>query len=574
MKRLRPYIKGDLKEMILGPLFKLLEALFELLVPILLAKMIDTYIVTHNKTGVLMVVLQLVGLAGLGLCFSLTAQFYSSKAAVGFTKAMTDSLFAKIMALSQSQQNKIGASSLLSRLTSDSFQVQTGINLFLRLFLRAPIIVFGAIIMAYLISPTLTLIFLIMVLILFVIIVVLSIYLNPLFLKGRQFTDQLVRLTSQQLEGIRVIKDFGQTSREIEAFSQKNKELSLLQIQIAKIANSLNPLTFLVVNLSLVVLIWQGSIDISNGLISQGMLVALINYLMQILAELLKMTMLVANINQSVTSAKRISQIFELKDENFYLQETLSSLNQAHLLEVSHLNFTYPGASSYSLKGIHFSADKGEWLGILGGTGSGKSTLIDLICHLYPIKEGNLSLYLDGHTPTSQKEWRQQVALVPQKAQLFQGTIRSNLLLGQSEAITDECLWKALKIAQAKSFVTQLPEQLEAKVEAFGRNFSGGQRQRLAIARALVVPKPTLILDDASSALDNITSAKLFKALKAVYKDALVIVVTQSTRLIPYLDKILLLEKGKQVAFDRPDKLKVTNSFYQELLALQDEEDM
>ncbi|MGZ7231421.1 ABC transporter ATP-binding protein [Streptococcus pyogenes] len=567
MKRLRPYVKGYLKESILGPLFKLLEALFELLVPLLIANMIDISISQHNSQGILRVVLTLFGLATIGLLLSVTAQYFSSKAAVGFTRQMTDDLFKKIMFLSKEDQDHLGYASLLSRLTSDSFQIQTGINQFLRLFLRAPIIVCGAMVMAYWISPSLTLWFVMMVIVLLTLVFVMSHLLGPLYLLIRRETDHLVRLTSQQLQGIRVIKAFNQTQKELQAFKQQNMLLSRHQYQAATLANVLNPMTFLVVNLTLLILIWQGSWQVAHRSLSQGMLVALINYLLQILAELLKMTMLMGTINQSVTAAKRINQVFVLADEA-PLPLLKDGPISTHLLTIRHLTFTYPGAAEPSLYDIQLSADQGEWIGIIGGTGAGKTTLIDLICQTYSQYSGEISLNWQGEVPKTLTEWRNVIALVPQKAQLFKGTIRSNLLLGQSMPISDEELWRALELAQAKEFVAALPEQLEAPVEAFGRHFSGGQRQRLAIARALLKPKPILILDDASSALDNETRGRLFKALKEELLDVLVILVTQSIKNLQFADKILVLEQGHQLDFASHDQLKVSNALYQEMLAL------
>lgn len=395
MKRLRPYVKGYLKETILGPLFKLLEALFELLVPLLIANLIDIQIGQRNSQGIFGVVLTLFALAVVGLAFSMTAQYYSSKAAVGFTKQMTDDLFETIMGLPKEEQDRLGYASLLSRLTSDSFQVQTGINQSLRLFLRAPIIVFGAIIMAYWISPSLTLWFVIMVVILLGLVFGISRFLNPLYRVIRQETDHLVRLTSQQLQGIRVIKAFNQTQNELQTFKEQNDSLSHNQYQAATLANLLNPMTFLVVNVTLLILIWQGSWQVSSGTLSQGMLVALINYLLQILSELLKMTMLMGTISQSVTAANRISEVLTLAEKKpIPLGE--SQLKTSMLLTINHLSFTYSRASEPSLYNIQFSANQGEWIGIIGGTGAGKTTLVELICRTYSHNHGEISLKWQG----------------------------------------------------------------------------------------------------------------------------------------------------------------------------------
>ncbi|HER4633457.1 TPA: ABC transporter ATP-binding protein [Streptococcus pyogenes NGAS187] len=564
MKRLRPYLKGYLKESILGPLFKLLEALFELLVPLLIANMIDISISQHNSQGILRVVLTLFGLATIGLLLSVTAQYFSSKAAVGFTRQMTDDLFKKIMFLSKEDQDHLGYASLLSRLTSDSFQIQTGINQFLRLFLRAPIIVCGATVMAYWISPSLTLWFVMMVIVLLTLVFVMSHLLGPLYLLIRRETDHLVRLTSQQLQGIRVIKAFNQTQKELQAFKQQNMLLSRHQYQAATLANVLNPMTFLVVNLTLLILIWQGSWQVAHRSLSQGMLVALINYLLQILAELLKMTMLMGTINQSVTAAKRINQVFVLADE-----APLPSLKDGpistHLLTIRHLTFTYPGAAEPSLYDIQLSADQGEWIGIIGGTGAGKTTLIDLICQTYSPYSGEISLNWQGEVPKTLTEWRNVIALVPQKAQLFKGTIRSNLLLGQSMPISDEELWRALELAQAKEFVAALPEQLEAPVEAFGRHFSGGQRQRLAIARMFLKKPKVLILDEATSSIDIRTEAVIQEALKELMRGRTSFIIAHRLSTIQSADLILVMDQGRLVEWGTHASLMSKNGCYARL---------
>ncbi|HGI2223168.1 TPA: ABC transporter ATP-binding protein [Streptococcus agalactiae] len=496
MKRLTYYFKGYIKETIFGPLFKLLEASFELLVPIVIAKMIDETIPRGDRSSLLLQIGLIFFLAAVGVVVAITAQYYSSKAAVGYTRQLTEDLYQKVMSLGKKDRDELGTASLITRLTADTFQIQTGLNQFLRLFLRAPIIVFGAIIMAFSISPSLTIWFLVMVVTLFIIVFVMSRLLNPIYLKIRTSTDYLVKLTRQQL-------------------------------------------------------------------LSQGMLVALINYLLQILVELLKMTMLVTSLNQSYISAKRIIAVFERPSE--IIDDKLEPKYSNKALEVQEMAFSYPNSSEKALSDITFSMNVGETLGIIGGTGSGKSTLVNLLLHIYKVQEGDIDIYHQGKSPDTISNWRTLVRVVPQNAQLFKGTIRSNLSLGLGK-VSEEKLWTALEIAQASDFVKEKDGQLDAPVESFGRNFSGGQRQRLTIARALVQDKiPFLILDDATSALDYLTEARLFKAITKHFNQTNLIIVSQRINSIQNADRILLLDKGKQVGFDNHQSLLAHNKVYKSI---------
>ena len=565
MKSLLKYFKGYLWETFLGPVFKLLEAIFELCVPLIIAHLVDQVIPKKETSAVVMTVDVLFLFASFGVVVAITAQYFSSKAAVGFTREMTKDLYEKILSLPKDKRDRIGTSSLVTRLTSDTYQIQVGINQFLRLFLRAPIIVFGSIIMAFTISPKLTLWFLGMVAILTLIIVIMSRIVNPLFAKIRKITDRMVTVTRQQFQGMRVIRAFGQQSSELEDFREVNQDYKIWQIRAGIWSSLVSPLTFLVVNTTLVCVIWQGQLNISAGLLTQGMLVALVNYLLQILTELIKLAMLVTSLNVSYISAKRVQEIFDLKEEDLLEALPEETAREQEAISAQKVTFTYPTASSPALEDISFDLDHGQMLGIIGGTGSGKSTLVQLLSHLYAVSQGKLSLYHQGHSPKTLKEWREWVAVVPQKAELFRGTIRSNLLLGMEENLSDEDLWWALETAQAADFVREKEGQLDEPVEAFGRNFSGGQRQRLTIARALLKKAPFLILDDSTSALDYLTEARLLKSIKEELSDTSLILVSQRTNSLKSADQILVLNKGHQVGLGNHDFLLSTNEIYQEI---------
>ena len=565
MKSLLKYFKGYLTETILGPVFKLLEAIFELCVPLIIAHLVDQVIPKKETSGVAMMVGALILFASFGIVVAITAQYFSSKAAVGFTREMTKDLYDKILSLPKDKRDRIGTSSLVTRLTSDTYQIQVGINLFLRLFLRAPIIVFGAIIMAFTISPKLTLWFLGMVAILTLIIVIMSRIVNPLFTNIRKITDRMVTVTRQQFQGMRVIRAFGQQASELEDFREVNQDYKVWQIRAGILSSLVSPLTFLVVNTTLVCVIWQGQLTISAGLLTQGMLVALVNYLLQILTELIKLAMLVTSLNVSYISAKRVHEIFDLKEEDLLEALPEETAREQEVISAEKVSFTYPTASSPALEDISFDLDHGQMLGIIGGTGSGKSTLVQLLSHLYAVSQGKLALYHQGHSPKTLKEWREWVAVVPQKAELFRGTIRSNLLLGMEEGLSDDDLWWALETAQAADFVREKEGQLDEPVEAFGRNFSGGQRQRLTIARALLKKAPFLILDDSTSALDYLTEARLLKSIKEELSDTSLILVSQRTNSLKSADQILVLNKGHQVGLGNHDFLLSTNEIYQEI---------
>lgn len=569
MKQLLSYFKPYLKESFLAPLFKLLEAVFELLVPMVIAGIVDQSI-PHKDQGHLWLQMGLLFVfAVIGVLVALVAQFYSAKAAVGFAKELTNDLYRHILSLPKDSRDRLTTSSLVTRLTSDTYQIQTGINQFLRLFLRAPIIVFGAIFMAYRLSPELTFWFLVMVAILTFVIVVLSRLVNPLYSSLRKKTDQLVQETRQQIQGMRVIRAFGQEKREIENFQVLNQVYTAIQMKTGHWSSLLTPLTYLIVNGTLLVIIWNGYISIQGGWLSQGALIALINYLLQILVELIKLAMLINSLNQSYISAKRIKEVFAEKPEDILAEIAQKETSSNQSLRVEHLSFTYPDAAQPSLRDISFRLKEGEILGIIGGTGSGKSSLVQVLLGLYTADKGSISLYRDGRSPRNLSEWRSWMAYVPQKVELFKGTIRSNLILGMEAPISDQELWQALEIAQAKDFVSEKEGQLDAEVQAGGRNFSGGQKQRLSIARAVLRQAPFLILDDATSALDTITESNLLKAVQDNLPDTSLILISQRTSTLKIADQILLLEKGEQLALGNHEELMETSQVYREINASQ-----
>ena len=569
MKQLLSYFKPYLKESFLAPVFKLLEAVFELLVPMVIAGIIDQSIPKKDQGHLWMQMGFLFVFAVIGVLVALVAQFYSAKAAVGFAKELTNDLYRHILSLPKDSRDRLTTSSLVTRLTSDTYQIQTGINQFLRLFLRAPIIVFGAIFMAYRLSPELTFCFLVMVAILSFVIVVLSRLVNPLYSILRKKTDQLVQETRQQIQGMRVIRAFGQEKREIENFQVLNQIYTAIQMKTGYWPTLLTPLTYLIVNGTLLVIIRNGYISIQGGWLSQGALIALINYLLQILVELIKLAMLINSLNQSYISAKRIEEVFAEKPEDILTEIAQKETSSNQSLRVEHLTFTYPDAAQPSLRNLSFAMQQGQILGIIGGTGSGKSTLVQVLLGLYPADKGSISLYRDGRSPRNLSEWRSWMAYVSQKVELFKGTIRSNLTLGMEEPVSDKELWQALEIAQAKDFVSDKEGQLDAEVQAGGHNFSGGQKQRLSIARAVLRRAPFLILDDATSALDTITESNLLKAVQDNLPNTSLILISQRTSTLKIADQILLLEKGEQLALGNHEELMETSQVYREINASQ-----
>ncbi|HGK7331258.1 TPA: ABC transporter ATP-binding protein [Streptococcus suis] len=558
------YVRDYLKEVTLAPLFKLLEACFELLVPLAIAHIVDTIIPHGNQGDLVAMLLLLTGLAIVGVLVSILGQYYSAKAAVGVTKQLTEDLFEKVLSLPQASQDTLSRSSILTRLTSDTLQIQAGINIFLRLFLRAPIVVFGALFMAFYISPSLSLYFLGMIAVLLVIVAGITVAVSRYLLSIRRDLDSLVGQVRETVTGWRVIRAFGQVAREVAHFQALNLAYKNRQLQAGYWSSLLSPLTFLVVNATLMILIWQGNLAISNNLLEQGMLIALINYLLQILAELVKMVMVVSSINQSYIAGQRIQEIFKQESED--LEGTLPVLqanDPADVFALYKLDFAYPNAAEQALSGISIQIKKGQFIGIIGGTGAGKTTLVNLLQAFYPMPANQLMYFIDGKSPVNLKTWRANCATVAQQAQLFAGTVRSNLTLGLADS-SEERIWWALKIAQADGFVAE-KGGLDSPVAAFGKNFSGGQRQRLTIARALLKEAPVLILDDATSALDYLTESRLLQAIKEELPDQTLIMVSQRTNSLKTADQILVLDQGQQVGLGRHQDLLESSAIYREI---------
>ena len=549
MKHLFKYFKNYKKEVILAPTFKLLEALLELLIPLIVASIIDTGIKNNDVVYIIKMVLLMIGLGLVGLILSLIGQFFSAKAAVGFSTKLRSDLFKKIQELTFSQIDQIGTASLITKM-------QTGINLTLRLFLRSPFVVFGAAIMASILVPELSYIFFITIGVLSIIVFGIILLTLPMYKKTGEHVDNVLEKTSENLTGSRVVRAFTNELEEIKNFDNATNKLEKQQNKVGNLSFLMNPLTFIVVNLAIIVLIYSGALKVFDGLILQGVVIALYNYMSQILVELVKLANLIIKMTKAIASGKRIGQIFEL-DSN-------TNINPNNdYITFDNVSLTYSLSNEPSLENINFSIKKGSTLGIIGGTGSGKTSLIHLLLRFYEVSSGNL--YLDNKLIQSYDPvyLRDKIGIVMQKASLFKGTIRDNILWGNNSA-TDEEILEALKNAQALDIVNS-KGGLDAEVEQFGRNFSGGQKQRLSIARALIKKPEILILDDSSSALDYATDASLRKAIRNLSNNMTVIIISQRTTSIEYADNILVLEDGEQVGFGSHQELLETCQVYQEI---------
>lgn len=561
MKHLFKYFKNYKKEVILAPTFKLLEALLELLIPLIVASIIDTGIKNNDVVYIIKMVLLMIGLGLVGLILSLIGQFFSAKAAVGFSTKLRSDLFKKIQELTFSQIDQIGTASLITKMTNDVNQMQTGINLTLRLFLRSPFVVFGAAIMASILVPELSYIFFITIGVLSIIVFGIILLTLPMYKKTGEHVDNVLEKTSENLTGSRVVRAFTNELEEIKNFDNATNKLEKQQNKVGNLSFLMNPLTFIVVNLAIIVLIYSGALKVFDGLILQGVVIALYNYMSQILVELVKLANLIITMTKAIASGKRIGQIFEL-DSNINIVNTNTNLNNDYIT-FDNVSLTYSLSNEPSLENINFSIKKGSTLGIIGGTGSGKTSLIHLLLRFYEVSSGNL--YLDNKLIQSYDPvyLRDKIGIVMQKASLFKGTIRDNILWGNNSA-TDEEILEALKNAQALDIVNS-KGGLDAEVEQFGRNFSGGQKQRLSIARALIKKPEILILDDSSSALDYATDASLRKAIRNLSNNMTVIIISQRTTSIEYADNILVLEDGEQVGFGSHQELLETCQVYQEI---------
>lgn len=563
MRKLLRFLKDYKKESILSPLFKLLEASFELLVPLVMAAIIDTGIGNKDGGFILKMCGILILLALVGLTCSITAQYFAAKAAVGFATKIRHALFDHIQKLSYTEMDTAGTDTMITRMTSDINQAQSGVNMVLRLFLRSPFIVFGAMIMAFTIDVKAALIFVVTIPVLSVVVFGIMIITIPLFRRVQASLDKVLGVTRENLTGSRVIRAFNKEQEEIADFDESNEKLTDVQLFVGKISALMNPLTYIIINVALVILIWTGAIQVNIGKISQGEVVALVNYMSQILVELVKLANLIITVTKAIACGNRVQSIFEMEtsmvDGNGSKKE-----DTGYTVEFRNVSMRYKGAGADTLTGIDFKAKPGDTIGIIGGTGSGKSSVVNLIPRFYDVTEGQVMV--DGMDVRDYKitDLRDKIGIVPQKAVLFAGTVRSNLAWGKEDA-TEEEMQQALSVAQAAEVVDKKDGKLDAEVEQGGKNFSGGQKQRLTIARALVKQPEILIMDDSSSALDYATDAKLRQAIHNMPNRPTVFIVSQRAASIMYADKIIVLDDGTVAGAGTHEELLKDCSVYQEI---------
>ena len=564
MKKLLIYLKDYKIESVLAPLFKMLEALFELFVPIVMAKVIDIGIPAGDRSYVIRMCLVMILLGIIGLVCSITAQYFSAKAACGFAAKLRHSLFEHIQSLSFTEMDTVGTSTLITRMTSDINQVQNGVNMFLRLFMRSPFIVVGAMVAAFIIDVRSAIIFAVAIPLLSVIVFIIMYVSIPLYKKVQSRLDTVLGITRENLTGARVIRAFHKEEGEIERFEEANESLSSLQIFVGKISALMNPATYAVVNLAIVAIIWVGGKRVYSGAISQGEVVALINYMSQILVELIKLANLIVLINKAIACGNRVQSVFEINSSMSESPDQSIDTETDNAVEFKDVSLRYGSSETDSLSEITFSAKKGETIGIIGGTGSGKSSIVNMIPRFYDAFSGEVLVDGKNVKDYSIKALRGKIGVVPQKAVLFNGTIRENLLWGNENA-SDEDIYEALKISQAIDVVEGRRKGLDSEVAQGGKNFSGGQRQRLTIARALVRKPEILILDDSASALDFATDAALRKAIREMENSPTVFIVSQRASSIQYADKIIVLDDGRIAGIGSHDSLLESCGVYQEI---------
>ena len=562
MTKLLKYFKSYLKETILAPLFKLFEAILELFIPLIVAAIINTGIKNSDQTYIVLMVCLMVGLGLLGLGFSILGQYFSAKSSVGYCTKVRHDLFEKLQNLTFSQIDRLGTSSMITRITYDVNQVQTGINLTLRLLLRSPFVVFGATIIATVLLPSRAYIFWLMLLVLSIIVFGIMLISIPLHKKVQNNLDIVLNNTRENLTGVRVIRAFGVEEKEINTYTSSTKNLQKSQNKVGRISNLMNPLTYIIVNIAIILLVYVGAFDVFDGVILQGTLIAIYNYMTQILVELIKLANLIITITKSLASSKRILNILNMDSTEILTQE--EKKENISYITFDHVALKYSQASMESLTDIDFTVDKGDVIGIIGGTGSGKTSLVGLLNRSYDVSEG--TLYIDGYninnyTPSLIRE---KIGYVLQKAVIFKGTIRDNIKWGNPDA-TDEEIIDALEKAQALNVVMKKPGGLDEMVEQNGRNFSGGERQRLSIARALVKKPEILILDDSSSALDLLTEKALRKSIFNLDYKPTIFIVSQRTSSIMHATKIIVLDDGKIVGIGTHDELLNNCEVYQEI---------
>ena len=563
MKSLLKYLKDYKKETVLAPFFKMLEALFELFVPLVMAAIIDTGIAGNDKPYIFQMSGILIALGLIGLVCSITAQYFSAKAACGCAAKLKNALFEKMQAMTFTEMDHVGASTMINRVTTDVNQVQTGINMVLRLFLRSPFIVFGAMIMAFTVNAKAALVFVVVIPVLSVIVFGIMLVTIPLYKNVQGQLDNVLEKTRENLAGIRVIRAFGKEEEEIREFEARNNALTRFQQYVGKISALMNPVTYVVINIAIAVLIYVGAIQVNVGILTQGAVVALYNYMSQILVELIKLANLIITMTKSAASAQRIETIFKVSKGKKEI-EILPEGNTEAKVVFDHVTLAYENAGENTLTDIDFIVNSGDTIGIIGGTGSGKTSLVHLIPGFYPVKQG--AVYVDGKNVKSYEEGelRDKIGIVMQKSVLFKGTIRENMLWGNENA-TDEEIIQAIETAQGKDILEKKENGLDEEIEQGGRNLSGGQKQRLCIARALVRKPEILILDDSASALDYATDAALRKSLKNLSYHPTTFIVSQRTSSIMHADKIIVLDDGHMVGIGTHEELLQTSSVYKEI---------
>ena len=569
MKKLLYFMKDYKKESVLAPLFKMLEAFFELFVPLVVASIIDDGIVPKDSGHIIKMCLLLLVLAAVGLTCSITAQYFAAKSAVGAATGIRYELFTHIQTLGYEEMDTVGTSTLITRMTSDINQVQNGINLVLRLFLRSPFIVFGAMIMAFTIDVKAAMIFVVAIILLSIVVFGVMFITKPLYKKVQSGLDTILGTTRENLTGVRVIRAFHQEQAEYNKFLAENEELTSLQKFAGKISGLTNPLTFIIINFAILVLIHTGAVRVSLGTLSQGQVVALYNYMSQILVELIKLANLIISVTKAMACFNRIQDVFHIEPSMKEGTKTVAAAgNTTPAVEFKNVSFTYAGGGDHAVENISFKAMPGQTIGIIGGTGSGKSTLVNLIPRFYDVSEGEVDIAGKNIQDYTYGSLRNTISVVPQKAQLFAGTIRDNLTFGCPDA-TEEQIEEALAISQAKEFVDTKEGRLDAKIEQGGKNLSGGQRQRLTLARALVPQSDILIMDDSASALDYATDARLRKAIQDMKRKPTVFIVSQRTSSIQNADMILVLDDGKIAGQGTHEQLLKSCNIYREIYETQ-----
>ena len=564
MKKLLPYLRPDLRESIVGPLLKLAEAGLDLLVPLLVASLIDVGVAGGDRAYILRMALLMAGLGALGLLFSVTAQYFCAKAAVGFTSRVRSALFSHIQTLSHAELDRLGASTLLNRMTGDLNQVQTGLNLSLRLLLRSPFVVFGSMILAFTVNARAAVWFAVVIPVLFAVVFAVMLTCIPLYRKVQQRLDALTRAVGENLHGVRVLRAFGLERQEADGFSEKADAHERSQVFVGRISALLNPVTYVIVNLAVVAVLRTGAVRVDLGEATQGEVIALYNYMAQILVELVKLANLILNITRSLACAGRVSAVLDVRSSLPAGTACPDWEGSAPALELENVSFRYPDAQAESLQEITLSLPQGKTLGVIGGTGSGKSTLAALVPRFYDAVSGTVRVFGQDVSACDPESLRSGLGIVPQRAQLFAGTVRENLLWGNAGA-SDEELWQALEAAQAAQFVSEKESGLDHRLEAGGGNLSGGQRQRLTIARALVRRPKLLILDDSASALDFATEAALRAALRALPWKPAVLLISQRTGSMQQADAILVLEDGRMAGYGTHEELLKTSPVYREI---------